>query len=190
MRSALTETRPAAARRLFLISEDEAFAETLREKFAQWGWRLAHGAGHDPAELTAAAGSAVVLVDIRRRDEQAAEMIKEIRRQMAQPEIILLNRADNIPAAIAGMQAGATDEINEPFDAAALRNALAAADQRRRARLQKEKSGGIWAAFSKAMAAAAFAQAGEFETAIEFARRPQEEQAADHEKDQERDDHE
>jgi hypothetical protein len=64
------------------------------------------------------------------------------------------------------MRAGASSELSAPFDLAALRSAVSAALRRRWTRLDRGPS--LLARFQRAMDAATFAQAGEFETAREM----------------------
>jgi hypothetical protein len=65
------------------------------------------------------------------------------------------------------MRAGASHELSAPFDTAALRSAVSAALRRRNKRLGGAKLS-LLERFERAMSAATFAQAGEFDTAREM----------------------
>ena len=105
----------------------------------------------------------IVLLDIRQASSAGPHPLLAIREKIPEAEVILINRPDNIPLSIAGMQAGATDELIAPFDTNSLRNSISAALGRRR-KQQGKKS--LFRRFGDAMAAATFAQAGEFDTAL------------------------
>jgi hypothetical protein len=65
------------------------------------------------------------------------------------------------------MRAGASTELSAPFDLAALRSAVSAALRRRKTRLARARPS-LLERFQRAMSAATFAQAGEFDTAREL----------------------
>jgi DNA-binding response OmpR family regulator len=69
---------------------------------------------------------------------------------------------------MAGMRAGASDELTVPFDMEALRRKMAEAFRRSRARKARKHRHPLVTAFEDAMSAAAFAESGEFETAREM----------------------
>ncbi|MCX5876473.1 MAG: hypothetical protein NT087_09335 [Deltaproteobacteria bacterium] len=108
-------------------------------------------------------GTEIVLLDIRQTGNEGPHPLLAIREKMPAAEIILINRPDNIPLSIAGMQAGAADELIAPFDTSTLKNSISAALARWKKRQGKKT---LFQRFGDAMAAATFAQAGEFDTAI------------------------
>jgi hypothetical protein len=67
---------------------------------------------------------------------------------------------------MAGMRAGAGEEVITPFDMKALKKALLTACQRSRKKQEKTKQNPVVHFFEKTMKAATFAEAGDFDTAI------------------------
>jgi len=65
---------------------------------------------------------------------------------------------------MAGMQAGAADEITVPIDTDTLRATIASVCSTRKTKRKRS----IFKMFGDAMAAVAFAQAGEFDTAVDL----------------------
>lgn len=143
-----------------IASSDATFAETMEALLQRWGMKveLSGGSKH-PLPLEAE----IVLLDIRQDNSSGLSFLLSIREKMPEAEIILINRPDNIKQSIAGMQAGAADEIIAPFDTNALKNIISAALRRREERKGKKS---LLRRFGEAMTAATFAQAGEFDTAV------------------------
>jgi len=150
-----------------IVSDDAGFAETIGGLIRAWG-REVRLAGH----LDPPAGEVeIVLLDIRQGAEQALSSLAFIRARQPETEVILINRPDNIGPSIAGMQAGAADELIVPFDTGSLKGKIAEADRRRKKSRDKRS---FLRRFGDAMAAATFAQAGEFDTAMDLLERPDE----------------
>ncbi|MFH1021471.1 MAG: hypothetical protein V1782_12820 [Pseudomonadota bacterium] len=145
-----------------IVSSDAGFAETMKARLQGWDLRVALSGG--PADpLPSEAEAEIVLLDIRQAGSEGLHLLPAIREIMPAAEIILINRPDNIPLSIAGMQAGAADELIAPFDTSTLKNTIFAALRRRKKRAGKKS---LFRRFGDAMAAATFAQAGEFDTAL------------------------
>lgn len=145
-----------------IVSNDTGFAETVKARLQGWNLTVALSGGSANA-LPLAAEAEIVLLDIRQDNSEWLTRLLAIREKMPGTEVILINRPDNVPLSIAGMQAGAADELIAPFDTGTLQNAISAALRRRKKRLGKKS---LFRRFGDAMAAATFAQAGEFDTAI------------------------
>ena len=143
-----------------IVSSDAGFAETMRGLLQGWGMTVALSEESTPAPLPE---TEIVLLDIRQASNEGPHPLLAIREKMPAAEVILINRPNNIPLSIAGMQAGAADELIAPFDTSTLKNSISAALRRRKKR-QGKKS--LFQRFGDAMAAATFAQAGEFDTAL------------------------
>jgi len=141
-----------------IVSNDAGFAETMQVLLQGWGLTVVLAEESAPPP-----GTEIVLLDIRQAGNEGPHPLLAIREKMPAAEVILINRPDNIPLSIAGMQAGAADELIAPFDTSTLKNSISAALGRRKKR-QGKKS--LLQRFGDAMAAATFAQAGEFDTAI------------------------
>jgi len=145
-----------------IVSNDAGFAETVKARLQGWNLVVAlSGGSTDP--LPFGAEAEIVLLDIRQDNSDWLTLLVAIREKMPGAEVILINRPDNVPLSIAGMQAGAADELIAPFDTGTLHNTISAALRRRKKR-QGKKS--LFRRFGDAMAAATFAQAGEFDTAL------------------------
>ncbi len=142
-----------------IVSSDAGFAETMKALLQAWGMTVALSGESTPPPT----GTEIVLLDIRMASNEGMHPLLAIREKMPAAEIILINRPDNISLSIAGMQAGAADELIAPFDTSTLKNSISAALVRWKKR-QGKKS--LFQRFGDAMAAATFAQAGEFDTAI------------------------
>ena len=143
-----------------IVSGDASFAETMQDLLQGWGMTVALSGESPPPPSV---GTEIVLLDIRQASSEAVHPLLAIREKMPEAEVILINRPDNIPLSIAGMQAGAADELIVPFDTSVLKNSISDALGRRKKR-QGKKS--LFRRFGDAMAAATFAQAGEFDTAL------------------------
>ena len=143
-----------------IVSSDAGFAETMQARLQEWDLTVALSGGL--AHLLPL-GAEIVLLDIRQDNNEMLNLLLSIRERMPAAEVILINRPDNIPLSIAGMQAGAADELIAPFDTSTLKNTISAALGRWKKR-QGKKS--LFQRFGDAMAAATFAQAGEFDTAL------------------------
>ncbi len=145
-----------------IVSDDTDLTQTMKSLLLRWGMVVELAA---EAACLPDVGVDVVLLDIRRQDNNGLALLATIRARMADAEIILVNRPDNIQLSMAGMRAGADDEIISPFDTATLKNKISSALQCRKKRRGK---GSLLKRFEDAMAAITFAQAGEFETAVDL----------------------
>lgn len=149
---------------LLIISNDEALFETLGGKLGTWGARAYH---LDSGSSTPCLKKPIdiILVDIRREHEESLLQLKAAQKRTPFAETILININGNINASMAGMRAGASDELTVPFDTEILRKKINAACGRSRKRQAKQS---LFSFFEKTMSAATFAQAGEFTTALNF----------------------
>ncbi len=147
---------------VLLVSDDTDFVKTMKSFLQRWGMVV-----EVAAEFAYLPGGMVdiVLYDIRKQESNGLSLLSIIRTKMADAEIILVNQPNNIQLSMAGMQAGANDEILSPFDTAILKKKIASAIQCRKKRRRKKS---FFKRFEDAMAAIAFAQAGEFDTAVDL----------------------
>lgn len=155
--------------RICLVSPDASFAASIRRRIERWG--LSVTLESDLSRLTpalvAAEGMDVVLLAVRRNEERALRWLHATKRALPALDVILLNLAGEIAVSIDGMRAGASHELSGPLDLAALRRALTAALRRRKKRMRSARPP-LLERFEQVMAAAAFAEAGEAETAREL----------------------
>ncbi|MCG2822401.1 MAG: hypothetical protein L6364_01775 [Desulfobulbaceae bacterium] len=143
-----------------IVSSDAGFAETMQGLLQGWGITVALSGESPPLPPLE---TEIVLLDIRQAGSEGLHSLLAIRETIPEAEVILINRSDNIPLSIAGMQAGAADELIAPFDTSALKHSISAALGRRKKRQGKRS---LFRRFGDAMTAATFAQAGEFDTAL------------------------
>ncbi len=170
LRSPRVDARePDGAPRVHVVSPDPGLSGTI----AQWlrGWGACVAIESDVPRMTPAAAADaqvdVVLLDVRRCDGALLAWLAALKRARPALEVILLNLPGQVTISIAAMRAGASSELSAPFDLATLRGAVSAALRRRRKHLGAGRPS-LLERFQRAMSAATFAQAGEFETAREI----------------------
>lgn len=108
----------------------------------------------------------VAILDLSGLKREGLQILETIKGLNASPEVITINNAEQMSLSIDGMKLGAFDDFLVPLDIRAL------IDRIRCAARQKEKAGRkrrtFFEKYQDAMAAAAFAEAGETEQAINF----------------------
>ncbi len=157
---------PEGAPRVLVVSPDAAFSAKIGRWLRGWGASVAVEGGAPRAAPSAAAGERtdVVLLDVRRREDALLSWLGALKRGRPDVEAIVLNLPGDVAISIAAMRAGASSELSAPLDVAALRGAVGAALRRRGKRLAARRPS-LLERFQRAMTAATFAQAGEFDTA-------------------------
>ena len=154
-----------------LVSGDTGLTETIAERLREWGLTplLVEDVALLPLAPQAGACSAgVVILDIRREPTTSLRWLKEIRSRKPAPEVILVNNQDRIAASMEGMRAGAVAELTVPIDLGEMRRVLSATLAGLTDRLSRKGVSKFSRFFRQTMAAITYAQAGEFETALEF----------------------
>lgn len=144
-----------------IVSSDMNFVQPIQGLLQRWG--VAVSLAKEYPDLPSG-GVDVVLLDIRQEEGIWFPLLSIIRRQIIEAEIILMNRPNNILSSILGMQAGANDEIISPFDTGILKNKISAVVKRREKRNTKRP---FMKRFDATMTAITFAQAGEYEIAVD-----------------------
>lgn len=150
-----------------IVSPDPVLAGTLGARLEDWGLAVAVESDFTRLTPTLAERLDLVLLDVRRCEEELLGWLSALKQALPALEVILLNLPGQVPVSIAAMRAGATSELSAPFDLSALRDHVAAALRRRRKRLDGARPS-LLERFHRAMSAATFAQAGEFDTAREL----------------------
>lgn len=149
-----------------IVSHDLTFAEVVGSRLE--GPDVDVAVESDPERLTPslvrAEGVDLVLLAVDGHDERHLRWLQSVKRALPGLEVILLNLAGEIRVSIEGMRAGASKELTAPFDLTTLRRAVTAA-LRRRTRKAGRPRASLAERFERAMAAAAFAEAGEPGTA-------------------------
>lgn len=155
-----------------IVSPDHPFAELLRGKIEGWGVTAVMGDEHPQQAVQAAANGEVdvILLDIRQQATIMVSHLAAATQGLTGLEVVLINTPEGVSASMEGMRAGASDEITTPLDAATLKEKIMAAVCRRQ---KAKKAAGrakrsLWGLLEQTMNAATFAQAGEFDTALEF----------------------
>lgn len=152
--------------RVHIVSPDVAFAGSIGSRLASWGLSVACESdfGRVTPSLVQQEQVDVILLDVRRPEGGILRWLSALKGALPSLEVILLGMAGEIGVSIEGMKAGASYELSVPFDTAALRNAVSSALRRRNKRLPAARPS-LREMFERAMTAATFAQAGDFETA-------------------------
>ena len=154
---------------IFIESQDINFTETLSNMLGRWGLSaLQRKDGQSPLDLLQEKSVDVVLLDIRHQGGNEINLLLDIKKALPDIEVIIINKTDNIKTSMEAMQAGADDEIIAPCDSSALQKKINEACCRRKKHLRKKGKRSFSDMFSDVMNAAVFAQAGEFETAVEL----------------------
>ena len=148
-----------------IITGDDTLLRTLGGKLQEWGNKVLHYDPFHPSVLPKEEIS-VAMIDVRRNAQETLKRFSSLRPEMPFAETILINNDGNISASMAGMRAGASDELTVPFDMKGLKKTVSAACLRSKKQQEKKKWRPLLDFFEKTMTIATFAQAGEFETAI------------------------
>jgi DNA-binding response OmpR family regulator len=160
---------PDGAPRVHVVSPDPGLSGKLARRLQGWGASVA--VETDPSRMSPSAAADeradVVLLDVRRHADALLAWLAALKRAQPRAEVVLLTVPGQVAISIAAMRAGASSELSAPFDLAALRAAVAAGLRRRGKRLAAPRPS-LLERFQRAMTAATFAQAGEFDTAREL----------------------
>ncbi len=158
-----------------LVSGDAGLAETIGDRLREWG--LTTRLVEDVALLTPgpeeSATAGVVILDIRSGAASSLRWLKEVRAQRPAPEVILVNNQDRLTTSLEGMRAGAAAELTVPIDLGEMRRVLMAALTEVTSHLGSKPGRNFSRFFRQTMAAITYAQAGEFETALDFMNDPE-----------------
>ena len=161
---------------IVFASGDGELTQLACARLRQWGLTVSVSADFSLTGIPSVADrkTAVALLDIREDIGGALRWLRAAKREQPGLEVLLINQPEHIENSMAGMHAGAADELTVPLDLSELRRKIMAALLRweNRARPKRRKS--LVRLFEEAMTAATFAQAGEFDTARELLRKPEE----------------
>jgi|GEM_PF-460700 len=152
---------------VLVVDEDGPFAAALVSKLRERKISAFTTNGEQEAvERAAAHAIDVVLLDIRNQGKAALEILHSIKQLRPAVEFILLSSGQSVVWSMAGMRAGAFDDISVPLDIDRLARKIREAWKRSRAKSKRKRS--LAQMFGDAMVAATFAQAGELTTAEEI----------------------
>ncbi|MDW7771789.1 MAG: response regulator [Desulfobulbaceae bacterium] len=120
------------------------------------------------AQQTTARNIDVILLDIRSNGENSLRLMAYVKEKKPETEVILLSNQKSISLAMEGIQAGAFDDIPEPFDVDEITRKIRAAWKRKN-KLRKKERSRLVQFWEKTMMAVTYAEAGDFETALRLA---------------------
>jgi two-component system response regulator FixJ len=132
-----------ARRLVHLVDDDPGVRTALASMLATWDFDVA---AHESAEAfldaLAAGASGCVVADVRMPGMGGLELQRELARRGATLPVILITGHGDVPMAVAAIKAGAQDFIEKPVDddalAAAIRRALAMAEEAEGAKAARE----------------------------------------------------
>jgi len=141
----VTTRRPEAASARLLVVDDEQAILRLVEHFARpLGFDVhSRGSGRDALASLGAIKPDVVLVDLAMPELTGIDVLRAIRLQDPECQVILMTGRPSVDTAIEAVKAGALDYLAKPFDAARLRRLLNIVldERRRRERLMDADEG-------------------------------------------------
>jgi DNA-binding NtrC family response regulator len=151
---------------VLLVAEDPFFLQNLSGNLKQLRALVVTAeSNHEALEVCANHEVDLALLDIRQQGREAMQVLARLKKNQPETEVILLSGPDNIAVAIEGMQQGAYDDIPIPCDRETLLQKVKSALKRKKARVCASRKRSLLNVFEDTMVAAAYAQAGEFDTA-------------------------
>ena len=156
---------------VLLLVEDSSFLQNLSGSLKRLKASVfTAGSKHEALEVCSNHEVDLALLDIRRKGDEAMQVLARLKKNRPETEVILLSDSKNIGFAIEGMRQGASDEITVPFDIDSFKKAIKSALRRRKSNLEAFRKRNILNVFQNTMIAATFAEAGEFETAQDMSK--------------------
>lgn len=155
---------------ILMASPDFSLLKTIAIKLRKWGLNrtIIGEIENIPPSYLAERQLDIVFVDIRQNVQATLCWLKTVKTLLPDVELLIINKAGHIENSIQGMRAGASDELVMPLDCADLYKKIRAAIARRNSLSDKIHKKSFLQRFQDNMSAAAFAQAGEFESAFEM----------------------
>ena len=126
--SASAEAPEDGTVRILVVDDDDDFRQTCVLTNQSFGYEAVGASSADEAMgLLASKTFDVVLLDILMPDTSGLQALRDIRAEFAEVEVVMMSGHASVPWAVDAMRAGATDYLVKPFEADALRRALAVA---------------------------------------------------------------
>lgn len=152
---------------LLIIDSDRFFRRSLQQRLETDPFRVFESDGAAGLKKTIRHHKIdVVLLSLGGLKEEGLTLLRQIKRLNPLTEVILLNGAAQLSLSIEGMKLGAFDDFFVPFDVKKLVERIKEAYQRKTSGERTKRS--FFKRYQDAMMAAAFAEAGEPETALAF----------------------
>ena len=153
--------------RLLVIETDGFFRHRLEQHFTAGDVRLfCADRLIDAAKIVKRKRVDVALIDVSGLKAEGLQIVKTIRQIDPKMEMITITGADQIALSMDVMKLGVSDDFLAPVDINALIDRIRTAACRKQEAGEKKPS--LFKRYQDAMAAAAFAEAGEVETARAF----------------------
>jgi len=106
----------AGQRQVLVVDDEEAIRTGIAQALALMGLQVATAAGGAAAlEMLARSPYAVVLLDIRMPDLDGMEVLKRIRQDHPESEVIMITGFPTIQGAVEAIKHGALDYLVKPF---------------------------------------------------------------------------
>lgn len=102
--------------RILIVDDDERLQSLLREYLESSGYRVsAHGNGNGIMEVIRKERPELIILDIMLPGKDGIEVLKEIRRELSIPVVMLTARGEDADR-IVGLELGADDYLPKPFN--------------------------------------------------------------------------
>ncbi len=148
--------------RILIVDTDDLFRHNLAVRLRKERFKVHEtGDASSMSSMLRFRDIDVVLLGLSGLREAGLVLLQEVRRLRPTTKVILLRDVDQIGLSIAGMKFGAYDDLQMPFDLAALVARIQDACQERRATRRSPIR-----RLEQLMAAISFAEAGEHDTAL------------------------
>lgn len=161
---------------ILFASGDAGLTQTACDRLRQWGLTVSVKANFTLKGEQDVPGrnTAVALLDIREDITGALRWLRAAKMEQPGLEVLLINQPEQIENSMAGMHAGASDELTVPLDLSELRRKIMAALLRWEKCSGRKRKKSLARLFQDAMTAVTYAQAGDFDTAQEVLRKSEE----------------
>ena len=137
--------------RILLADDEESIRDGVRQVLGRQGYEVTCAEdGPRALELMAQGGFDLVLLDLRMPGLDGMEVLRRLRKEHPQTEVIILTGHGTIELAVQAMKLGATDFITKPFVPWHLKQVVGRVMEHRRLqaerdRLAQEARQGLWA---------------------------------------------
>lgn len=123
--------------RILAVDDDPKMRELLFECLAPLGCEaISANSGHQALELLKTGRFSVAIVDLMLPDFSGIEVLRRIRNQRPEMEVIVLTGHASLETAIEALRMGACDYITKPFDARTVQSTLRRAVEKYRFRIR------------------------------------------------------
>ncbi len=117
-----------AERRLLIVEDDAALAETLACEFRDRGYRVRHVTGLGGLEQALSDRVDFAVVDLRLRGDSGLDAISAIRSAHPEARVVVLTGYGSIATAVQATKLGASQYLTKPVDVDDLERALLQGD--------------------------------------------------------------